>query len=343
MEPDAVLLLSFGGPEGPEQVRPFLENVTRGRGVPPARLDAVAQHYRHFGGVSPINAINRALVDALRAELPELPVYFGNRNWDPYIEDTVAQLAADGIRRAAVFATSAWGGYSGCEQYSQDIARARAAVGERAPELIKLRQYFDHPLFVAMFAEAISAAAETLPAGLRDTARLVFTAHSIPVAADERYGPRLYSRQVAHATALVAAAAGYPEYDQVWQSRSGPPQVPWLEPDVEAHVAALAESGVRAVIVCPIGFLSDNIEVLWDLDTEVREQAQAAGIAYARAATPNADRRLARLVRGLIDELRDGGAPQRLAGPAGLGCGFGVDGAPCGAAHCAVAVAPPVR
>lgn len=343
MDLDAVLLLSFGGPEGPEQVRPFLENVTRGRNIPAERLDAVAQHYLHFGGVSPINAINRALADALRAEIPELPVYFGNRNWDPYIEDTVAQLAADGIRRAAVFATSAWGGYSGCEQYSQDIARARAAVGERAPELIKLRQYFDHPLFVAMFAEAIGAAAATLPAGLRDAARLVFTAHSIPVAADERYGRRLYSRQVAHATALVAAAAGYTDYDQVWQSRSGPPQVPWLEPDVEAHIAVLAESGIRAVIVCPIGFLSDNIEVLWDLDTEVQEQAQAAGIAYARAVTPNANPRLARLVRGLIDELRDGGAPQRLAGPAGLGCGFGVDGAPCGAAHCAVDVAPPVR
>lgn len=343
MDLDAVLLLSFGGPEGPEQVRPFLENVTRGRNIPAERLDAVAQHYLHFGGVSPINAINRALADALRAELPELPVYFGNRNWEPFVEDTVAAMADDGVRRAAVFATSAWGGYSGCDQYSQDIARARAAVGERAPELIKLRQYFDHPLFVAMFAEAIGAAAATLPAGLRDAARLVFTAHSIPVAADERYGRRLYSRQVAHATALVAAAAGYTDYDQVWQSRSGPPQVPWLEPDVEAHIAVLAESGIRAVIVCPIGFLSDNIEVLWDLDTEVQEQAQAAGIAYARAVTPNANPRLARLVRGLIDELRDGGAPQRLAGPAGLGCGFGVNGAPCGAAHCAVDVAPPVR
>lgn len=340
MDVEAVLLLSFGGPEGPEQVRPFLENVTRGRGVPPARLDAVAEHYRHFGGVSPINAINRALADALRTELAGLPVYFGNRNWEPYVEDVVAQMAADGVRRAAVFPTSAWGGYSGCEQYSQDIARARAAVGEKAPELIKLRQYFDHPLFVAMFAEAIAAAAETLPVGVRDTARLVFTAHSIPVAADERYGPRLYSRQVGHAAGLVAAAAGYTDYDQVWQSRSGPPQVPWLEPDVEAHLGELAESGVRAVIVCPIGFLSDNIEVLWDLDNEVRAQAQAAGIGYARAVTPNADRRLARLARGLIDELRGGGEPERAAGSAGLGCGFGTDGAPCGSSHCAVAVTP---
>ncbi len=340
MEPDAVLLLSFGGPEGPEQVRPFLENVTRGRGVPAARLDAVAEHYHHFGGVSPINAINRALAEQLRAELPGLPVYFGNRNWEPYIEDVVAQMAADGIRRAAVLPTSAWGGYSGCEQYAQDIARARRAVGERAPQLVKLRHYFDHPLFVAMFAEAIAAASDTLPADVRGDARLVFTAHSIPVAADERYGPRLYSRQVGYATGLVAAAAGYTDYDQVWQSRSGPPQLPWLEPDVEAHLAVLADSRVRAVIICPIGFLSDNIEVVWDLDNEVRSAAEAAGIAYARAATPNADRRLAALARGLIEELRDGTAPERVAGPADLGCGFGVDGAPCGSSHCAATVAP---
>jgi ferrochelatase len=341
MDIDAVLLLSFGGPEGPEQVRPFLENVTRGRGVPAARLDAVAEHYLHFGGVSPINGINRALAEALRAELPGMPVYFGNRNWEPYVEDTVAQMAADGVRRAAVFPTSAWGGYSGCDQYAEDIARARQATGPGAPELIKLRQYFDHPLFVTMFAEAIAAAADSLPADVRSTARLVFTAHSIPIRADERYGPQIYSRQVAHATRLVAAAAGYADYDQVWQSRSGPPQVPWLEPDVEAHLAALADAGVPAVIVCPIGFLSDNIEVVWDLDNEVQSQAQAAGIAYARAVTPNSDPRLACLARGLIEELRDGAEPQRVPGPDGLGCGFGVDGAPCGSAHCVAVVAPP--
>ncbi|MGV0627496.1 ferrochelatase [Mycolicibacter minnesotensis] len=340
MELDALLLLSFGGPEGPEQVRPFLENVTRGRGVPAARLDAVAEHYHHFGGVSPINAINRGLLEALRAEMPGLPVYFGNRNWEPYAEDVVAQMAADGIGRAAVFPTSAWGGYSGCDQYAEDIARARQATGEAAPTLVKLRQYFDHPLFVAMFAEAIAVAADSLPEDLRGSARLIFTAHSIPVAADARYGPRLYSRQVGHAAALVATAAGYTDYDQVWQSRSGPPQVPWLEPDIEAHLARLAEAGVRAVIVCPIGFLSDNIEVIWDLDNEVRDQAQAAGIAYARATTPNSDRRLARLARGLVEELRDGSAPDRVAGPAELGCGFGVNGAACGSSHCVAVVTP---
>ncbi|MEO8813684.1 MAG: ferrochelatase [Mycobacterium sp.] len=336
MELDAVLLLSFGGPEGPEQVRPYLENVTRGRGIPPERLDAVGQHYLHFGGVSPINAINRALADELRAEMPDLPVYFGNRNWEPYIEDVVSVMADDGVRRAAVFPTSAWGGYSGCGQYAEDIARARRAVGERAPELVKLRQYFDHPLFVTMFAEAVAAAADTLPVGLRDDARLVFTAHSIPVAADERYCPRLYSRQVGYAARLVATGAGYTEYDQVWQSRSGSPQIPWLEPDVGVHLELLAGAGVPAVIICPIGFVSDNIEVLWDLDHELRLQADSAGIAFARAVTPNADRRFALLARRLVDELRNGVEPERVSGPdPAPGCGFGVDGAPCGPPHCA--------
>src|SRR5262249_59298227 len=203
MEFEAVLLLSFGGPEGPEQVRPFLENVTRGRNVPPERLDHVAEHYLHFGGVSPINGINRALIAQLQAE-QDLPVYFGNRNWAPYVENTVATMRDNGIRRAAVFATSAWGGYSSCTQYVEDIARARAAAGDRAPELVKLRQYYDHPLFVEMFTEAIGAAARTVP----DDARLVFTAHSIPLSARNRCGADFYTRQVAHAARLVAIAAG---------------------------------------------------------------------------------------------------------------------------------------
>src|ERR1700727_621265 len=195
MEFDAVLLLSFGGPEGPEQVRPFLENVTRGRNIPPQRLDDVAEHYLHFGGVSPINGINRELITQLQVELSDrglpLPVYFGNRNWEPYVEDVVKAMCEKGIRRAAVFTTSAWSGYSSCTQYVEDIARARAAAGSEAPELVKLRTYFDHPLFVEMFAGAIATAAETLPPELRDRARLVFTAHSIPEAAAQRGGPRL--------------------------------------------------------------------------------------------------------------------------------------------------------
>jgi ferrochelatase len=319
---DAILLLSFGGPEGPEQVMPFLENVTRGRGIPPERLEAVAEHYHHFGGVSPINGINRALIEQIRAVLSsqgrDLPVYFGNRNWEPYVEDTVAAMRDNAVQRAAVFATSAWGGYSGCAQYQEDITRARLAAGGggngAAPELVKLRQYFDHPLFVAMFADAIAEAAATLPEELRAEARLVFTAHSIPLRAASRCGPDLYQRQVGYASHLVAAAAGRTDYDLVWQSRSGPPQVPWLEPDVGDHLDVLTERGTKAVIVCPIGFVADHIEVVWDLDNELAEQAGAAGVALARATTPNAQPRFAELVVDLIDELQVGREPSRILG-----------------------------
>jgi ferrochelatase len=334
MEFDAILLLSFGGPEGPEQVRPFLENVTRGRNVPPERLDEVAEHYLHFGGVSPINGINRALIAQLQSE-QDLPVYFGNRNWEPYVEESVATMRDNGIRRAAVFTTSAWSGYSSCTQYVEDIARARRVTGPQAPELIKLRPYFDHPLFVEMFADAIVAAAGNLPARLRGDARLVFTAHSVPVTADQRCGPQLYSRQVAYATRLVAAASGYTDYDLTWQSRSGPPQVPWLEPDVADHLTTLAGEGAKAVIVCPIGFVADHIEVVWDLDHELRSQAEAAGIAFARATTPNADRRFARLAASLIDELRFDQPPARVTGPHPVpGCLASINGAPCRPPHC---------
>ncbi|MGO9099359.1 MAG: ferrochelatase [Mycobacterium sp.] len=339
MDFDAVLLLSFGGPEGPEQVRPFLENVTRGRNVPPERLDEVAEHYLHFGGVSPINRINRALIAELRAELAErgmdLPVYFGNRNWQPYVEDTVATMRDNGIQRAVVFTTSAWSGYSSCTQYVEDIARARRAAGPNAPELVKLRPYFDHPLFVEIFADTIGAAAGALPAELSADARLVFTAHSIPVGADQRCGPQLYSRQVAYAARLVAAAAGIRDYDLAWQSRSGPPQAPWLEPDVADHVMTLAASGTKAVIVCPIGFVADHVEVVWDLDEELRSQTDAAGVALTRASTPNAEPRFAWLAVDLIDELRYGRAPARVTGPDPVsGCAASINGEPCRPPHC---------
>lgn len=334
MDFDALLLLSFGGPEGPEQVMPFLENVTRGRGIPRERLASVAEHYLHFGGVSPINGINRDLIAAIETELAQrgekLPVYFGNRNWDPFIEDTVARMRDDGIRHAAVFSTSAWGGYSGCTQYQEDIVRGRTSAGPDAPELTKLRQYFDHPLLVQMFADAVGDAAATLPADRRGGARLVFTAHSIPVRAASRCGPDLYERQVGHTSALVAAAAGYAEYDQVWQSRSGPPQVPWLEPDVGDHLEGLARAGTEAVIVCPVGFVADHIEVVWDLDNELAEQASAAGIAFARALTPNAQPRFAQLALDLVDELRLGRPAARVGGVGAVpGYGCTVNGALC--------------
>ncbi|MGH3856803.1 MAG: ferrochelatase [Pseudonocardiaceae bacterium] len=334
---DALLLLSFGGPEGPAEVRPFLENVTRGRGVPPERLDEVAQHYLHFGGVSPINRCNRDLIVAIERVLAgagcELPVYFGNRNWHPMVEDTVAAMAADGVRVAAVFATSAWGGYSGCRQYHEDIARARHAVGPRAPELRKLRQFFDHPLFIVACAEGLRAARERVS----PTSRVVFTAHSVPLAADAAaglaaQGGHRYSRQVTEAARLVAAAVGVDSYDVVWQSRSGPARVPWLEPDVLGHLDALAARGVPGVVVAPIGFVSDHLEVVWDLDHEARQQAAALGMGFARAATPGADPRFARMVVELITEQVHGTPARRCSRiPA---AGQGVNGAPCTADCC---------
>ncbi|WP_336083853.1 ferrochelatase [Nocardia sp. SSK8] len=344
--PDALLLLSFGGPEGPEDVLPFLENVTRGRGVPPERLAEVAQHYLHFGGVSPINALNREIIAALEADLAaaglDLPVYFGNRNWHPMVEDTVARMTADGVRSALVFPTSAWGGYSGCRQYDEDITRARAAVGAQAPELVKLRQYFDHPLLIESFADAITAAVGLLPEPRRAGARLVFTAHSIPVSADAAAGPpadggRLYSRQVAEAARLCAAATGFTDYDVVWQSRSGPPQVPWLDPDIVDHLDVLHGKGVDAVVVCPVGFVSDHLEVIWDLDNEAATRAAELGMAFARAATPGTDPRFSRMIVELIQERTSAGAVRELGTVPGYGCT--ADGALCAPGCCE----PPAR
>lgn len=347
--PDALLLLSFGGPEGPEDVIPFLENVTRGRGVPPERLAEVAQHYLHFGGVSPINALNQQIIAALEADLAaaglDLPVYFGNRNWHPMVEDTVARMTADGVRSALVFPTSAWGGYSGCRQYDEDIARARTAVGAGAPELVKLRQYFDHPLLIESFADAITAAVQQIPAERRDGVRLVFTAHSIPVSADLSAGPpadggRLYSRQVAEAARLCAAATGFAEYDVVWQSRSGPPQVPWLEPDIVDHLDVLHGKGIDAVVVCPVGFVSDHLEVIWDLDNEASTRAAELGMAFARAGTPGTDPRFSRMIVELIAERVSAGPVRELGTVPGYGCT--VDGALC-APGCCEPPARPVR
>ncbi|MGQ0573255.1 MAG: ferrochelatase [Pseudonocardia sp.] len=341
---DALLVLSFGGPEGPADVRPFLENVTRGRGVPPDRLDAVQAHYLHFGGVSPINARNRELIAAVERRL-DLPVYFGNRNWHPLVEDTVARMACDGVRRALVFATSAYGGYSACRQYHEDIARARAVAGPGAPTLVKLRHFFDHPLFVAANADAVRTAAATLPAGVRDGARLVFTAHSVPQGADAAAGVpddggHRYSRQVVEAARLVAAAVGANGHDVVWQSRSGPPQVPWLEPDIVDHLDALHDVGVPGVVVAPIGFVSDHVEVVWDLDHEARERAAALGMAFARAATAGPDPRFAELVVELVDEHRRGAIPRALGGVARAGST--VNGVPC-AADCCLPARPAGR
>ncbi|WP_432987619.1 ferrochelatase [Dactylosporangium sp. CA-233914] len=299
---DAFLLLSFGGPEGQDDVLPFLENVTRGRGIPRERLEAVAGHYRHFGGVSPINAQCRELIEALRPHL-DLPIYWGNRNWHPMLADTVRQMRDDGVRRVIAFATSPFGSYSSCRQYLQDIDRARAEV-PGAPVIDKIRHYHDHPGYIHPHADAVRAALAALPS--RMAARLVFTAHSIPVSMNAASGPGgvgRYEAQLRETAALVAAEAA-PElsWDLVWQSRSGPPQVPWLEPDVNDHLEALAKGGVTEVVVSPIGFISDHLEVIWDLDEEARATAARLGLAYARAATPGADPRFVDMIRQLVDE-----------------------------------------
>lgn len=338
---DALLWLSFGGPEGPDDVLPFLENVTRGRGVPRERLEVVAEHYLHFGGVSPINELNRSALASVEAELRKqgigLPVYFGNRNWVPYAEDVVARMAADGVRRALVFPTSAYGGYSACRQYDEDIERARAATGEVAPDLLKLRHFFDHPLFIESFVDAVRAAQDTLGAWAVE-ARLVFTAHSIPLSADRAAGPpqeggRLYSRQVAEAARLVAERLGVLDFDVVWQSRSGPPEVPWLEPDIVDHLDVLHADGVPAVVVCPIGFVSDHLEVVWDLDNEAAHRAAELGMGFARAATPTGDPRFTQLVLELINEQLGGSPVRKLSKFPVAGCTL--NGAPCVPGCCA--------
>jgi ferrochelatase len=320
---DALLLVSFGGPERLEDVVPFLQNVTRGRQVPPERLVEVAEHYQRFGGVSPINAQCRALLAAVREDLAahqlDAPVYWGNRNWHPMLADTLAAMRDDGVRRALAFVTSAYGGYSSCRQYQEDIAAARAAVGPEAPVVEKLRHFHDHPGFVYPHADAVRDALAALDPGDAATTRLVFTAHSIPVSVARTSGPEggRYEAQLRETAALVAAA-GAPDlpWDLVWQSRSGPPQVPWLEPDINDHLRALADAGVTGVVVSPIGFVSDHIEVVWDLDTEAAATAKQLGLGFVRAATPGTDPRFVAMIRELATERLNpsGTTPRRRLG-----------------------------
>ncbi|WP_433829630.1 ferrochelatase [Actinoplanes sp. CA-015351] len=306
---DAFVLLSFGGPEKPDDVMPFLRNVVRGRGVPDERLVEVAEHYMHFGGVSPINQQNRDLLAAIDTEFAahgiKLPTYWGNRNWHPMLADTVAQMRDDGVETALGFATSAYGGYSSCKQYWEDIAAARKHVGDGAPRILKLRQFHDHPGFVEPNIESVRDALAQLDPARRRTTRLVFTAHSIPVSMANTAGPTggRYNAQLEETARLVhAAAAADLGYDLVWQSRSGPPQVPWLEPDINDHLEALAERGVTDVVVSPIGFVSDHLEVIWDLDNEAKDTAARLGLGYARAATPGVHPRFVAMVRELVGE-----------------------------------------
>src|SRR6201993_3173757 len=303
---DAFLLVSFGGPEGPDDVMPFLENVTRGRGVPPERLAGVAEHYYAAGGVSPINQQCRDLLAAIRAAFPasgvSLPVYWGNRNWTPYLTDTVRAMADDGVRRAVALMTSAYSSYSGCRQYLEDIERARAAGGPRAPPGHKNRGVFFTPgASMEPFAASTRAALARLPADLRDDAHLVFTAHSIPAAMAEASGPGGTNRYVAELTEAAGLVAertgdGTHPWTLAYQSRSGPPSQPWLEPDIRDHLGELSKSGAKAVVVVPVGFVSDHMEVRHDLDVEAAETADSLRLAFARAATPGRHPRFVSMV-----------------------------------------------
>lgn len=319
MRYDAVVVVSFGGPEGPDDVMPFLENVTRGRGIPRERLLEVAKNYELFGGVSPINEQNRKLAAALEATLrangPALPVYFGNRNWHPFIEDTVRRMADDGVERALAFVTSAYSSYSGCRQYLENIAAARAAVGERAPVIDKLRAFWNHPGFIVPIAEAVDDAVAAIPEERRGAARLIYTAHSLPLAMAASCDYELQLRDACGLVGLRLREAM--RWDLVFQSRSGPPTQPWLEPDIVDHLTALAEQGVSDVVVVPIGFVSDHVEVLFDLDTQARRRAAALGIGFTRVPTVNSHPSFVEMIRELVVERIDPAAHPRALGNLG--------------------------
>jgi protoporphyrin/coproporphyrin ferrochelatase len=327
---DALLLVSFGGPEKPEDVVPFLENVTRGRGIPRERLEVVGQHYQRLGGRSPINDLNRDLLAAIRADLAahgvDIPVYWGNRNWNPYLTDVVARMKADGVTRAACFTTSAYSSYSSCRQYRENLADAAAHAGdgvvERAPRLDRLRSYWNHPGFLEPVVEAVVD-------GLRgrEGARVVFVTHSIPDSMNDRSGPEGGAYLAQHRAASVYVADRVAEvtgrthpHDLVFCSRSGPPQVPWLEPDVNNHLEKLAADGVASVVLVPIGFVSDHVEVVYDLDTEALATAARLGLDAVRVATSGTDPRFVAMVRDLLVEraAAERGEPVRRAAVAGM-------------------------
>lgn len=329
---DAILYLSFGGPEGPADVMPYLANVTRGRGVPQSRLEEVAQHYLSFGGASPINEQNRAVIAALRELLadegPDLPIYFGNRNWVPYVEDAVAGMARDGVRRAAAFVTSGFSSYSACRQYREDIARACEAVGSDAPAIDKIRLFYNHPGFIEANVDHIQAVLENLPEPARSAAHFVFTAHSIPLRMAQTSS---YEPQLREAARLVTERTGNHSWELVWQSRSGPPEIPWLEPDVSEHIEKLAADGVTDVVVVPIGFVSDHLEVRFDLDVEAAQTAERLGVRMLRSAAAGTHPAYIAMIRDLIVErieATDERPALGVLGPSHDICGSGCCPAP---------------
>ena len=314
---DALILVSFGGPEKSDEVLPFLENVLRGRNVPRERMLEVAGHYFHFGGRSPINDLNRELIAALRNEFDrhglKLPIYWGNRNSEPFLSGTVRQMKAEGVRNALALVTSAFGSYSGCRQYLEDICRARAQIGTGAPQIDKIRNYFNHPGFLDAVAHRVNEAYASVPES-ETTTRLVFTAHSIPLSMS---AGSPYLAQIQEACGLVAQAVGRPDWELAFQSRSGPPGQPWLEPDINDRLRQLAAEGVRSVVVVPIGFLSDHMEVVYDLDIEAQATAQQLGIRLVRARTVGTHPSFIAAVRELVLERFDAAGERRFTGSLG--------------------------
>lgn len=293
MPAPAVLLIAFGGPTRPDEIRPFLANVTRGRRIPPERLEAVAHHYEEIGGRSPLNELTFRQADALRALLPDVPVYVGMRNWEPYLADVLAEMARDGVAEALGLILSPHASEASRERYMEAVADGCAALGDRAPRLRWAPSWHLHPDFVAAWADTVGAALAQVP----PDAPLVFTAHSIPVAAA---ATSPYVREIEESAAAVAAALGGRPWQLAYQSRSGSPRDPWLEPDVDAVIAQLGADGVRHVVVAPIGFVCDHVEVLYDLDVAAQKTARDAGVTLVRASTPNDHPRFVRMLADVV-------------------------------------------
>jgi ferrochelatase len=318
MNYDAILVVSFGGPEGHDDVIPFLENVLRGRNVPRERMLAVAEHYYHFDGKSPINQQTRELITALKDELarhgPKLPVYWGNRNWHPMLADTLRQMKNDGVKRALAFVTSAYSSYSGCRQYREDIARAQAEVAEGAPQVDKLRVFFNHPGFLEATEDRLKEALAQIPANAQHNVQLVYVAHSIPMSMADTSD---YVKQLEEVRRLASQALGISNDVLVYQSRSGAPGQPWLEPDILDHLREVKQKNLAsAVIVAPISFISDHMEVLYDLDIEARQLCDSLSLPMARAKTVGVHPKFIAMIRELIRE-RTEEAERRALGPLG--------------------------
>lgn len=312
---DALIVVSFGGPEGMNDVIPFLENVLRGRNVPRERMLQVAKHYELFGGVSPINEQNRQLIAALKKKLadkgPNLPIYFGNRNWNPLLADTIRQMRDDGIQNALAFVTSAYSSYSSCRQYLENIAAARSVVGDDAPRVEKIRAFYNHPLFIQANVENMRSALQKIPAEQRTNAQFVFTAHSIPMTMAKNCD---YEAQLNETSRLTAEALGIQQWRLVYQSRSGSPAQPWLGPDVGDYLRELRAAGATDVVIAPVGFVSDHMEIVYDLDTEAKALCDELGLNMIRAATAGTHPMFVEMIRELIMERMDPEMPRRFVG-----------------------------